>query len=207
MKLWEIGDDIRELNEALEAMEGDVSDERVGEIIDAWFKRNEENLENKLDGYGKLIRNTESSAKTRRAAAERFKEEYDRICALATTDEGLVKRLKNRLKEFFKAFPDVDRQTSLFKFWIQRNGQGSLTMMPEYEGEEGAKKLPKKYQRQITVVNSEVLIKDLKAVTAALEKAEAEEDQNQSQLSVLRAELAELSRYGAYTVGDHLRMK
>lgn len=113
--LYEIGEDLRALEDLITEMDGDITDEAVEETIDKWIAENAEKLESKLDGYGMLIRNRSSIADAR-------KKEADRLQQLANSDLRLVDRLKNRLLVFFQIHKKDRIETEKFKFWRQRNG-------------------------------------------------------------------------------------
>lgn len=112
--LFEIGADMRALEDLLTEAGGDVTEEQFA-AVDAWFAENAASLRGKLDGYGALIRELEGRAKIRR-------EEAARLTALAQTDENAVKNLKSRLLYFMQEQGEAKLESNLFKFSVCANG-------------------------------------------------------------------------------------
>lgn len=113
--LYAIKADLDALKDLLYEVGGDVTDADADAAITAWLHETDEALRSKLDRYAALIRELESSATSRKV-------ESDRLASLATTDLNTVKRLKDRLQEFFEA-EGMDRYETLrFKFTLAGNG-------------------------------------------------------------------------------------
>jgi len=72
MRLLDITDDMQALDDLLAEVDGDVSDPRVAETIEAWIVELDSNLETKLDNYAALIQTMRARADIRRAEAERL---------------------------------------------------------------------------------------------------------------------------------------
>lgn len=151
--LYEITDDVRALDALLDDLAGDVSDDQVEAAIDAWFKENERNIDQKLDGYGVVIKNREYLAEARKAEAKR-------LLDLGSTDMNLIKRLKERIRDFLIANPDSKkgpkRETERFKFWVQKNGQRSMYMDPRLTVDD----LSSHYIKTIQVIDQDALRRD-----------------------------------------------
>ena len=96
----------------------DDAGEMTGEIdttIDDLLKELEGSIEAKVENYCWLIREIEGRAAIRLLESKRIK-------ALATTNENLVKSLKERLKFFFEA-PSIQKlECKTFKVSIANNG-------------------------------------------------------------------------------------
>jgi hypothetical protein len=154
--LYEIGEDIVALSNALDELGGDISDPEVAEAIDEWLLENRTNLAAKLDGYASLIRELEARADARKVEAKRLAE-------LARYDENKANRLKERLRLFFEEQGMKKVETARFSLTLANNG-GKIPVIvddeiaPEY--------LPEGYRR----VKYEP---DNDAIRAALERGES----------------------------------
>ena len=96
----------------------DDAGELTGEIdttIDDLLKELEGSIEAKVENYCWLIREIEGRAAIRLLESKRIK-------ALATTNENLVKSLKERLKFFFEAQSIQKLECKTFKVSIANNG-------------------------------------------------------------------------------------
>lgn len=157
--LYDIGAEMQALEEYLESIDGDISDPKFEEMIDDWIKTNADMLASKLDNYGMLITNRLSEKLAQETEAKRLSER-------AAANGAFVVKLKERLRDFFLARNIKRVDGTLFKFWTQKNGQRSMTLALEYEGEEGAKKLPKIYQKVVIVPRSDLIRQDLAEIEA-----------------------------------------
>lgn len=143
--LFEIGQDMEALDNLLEELGGDVSDEVVFAAIDGWLNENAENLKEKADRYGALIQQRLAIAKAR-------KEEAARIAALGAADERFGKALKARLKVFMEEHKMQKFETETFKFAIQANGGlRALNLLCE------AKDLPERFVELVPQPRNDVL--------------------------------------------------
>lgn len=106
MTIFDIGDDIRALHDLLTEMDGDITE--FEQEIDRWLAENTENLHQKLNSYGSLLREFEARADARAAEAAR-------ITALAEFDERQAARLKARLKLFMDSMGLSKIETLKFK--------------------------------------------------------------------------------------------
>lgn len=172
--LYEINDNIRALDTLLEELGGEVTDEQAEQAIDQWILENEIALEDKLDGYGMLIKNREAKAKLRKAKADTFKEEYERLNALAKTDSNIVTRLKDRLKWFFNDRGIVSKETDGFKFTVCANGGAqSMWFNEDFQSPELVTQLAPEYQRVITIPDMEKIKTDATRLQALDEQYRA----------------------------------
>ena len=90
MRLIDISADMQALDDLLAEVGGDVSDPKVGEIVDAWFNELDHSLTAKIDNYAALI-------STMRARADIRKAEAERLARRAQVDEASADWLASRL--------------------------------------------------------------------------------------------------------------
>jgi hypothetical protein len=125
--LYQIGADMAALDALLCEVGGDVSEAEAEAAINDWLEQNCENLREKLDDYGAVMRAMEADAAFCR-------EEASRLLDRATVRENNVKRLKERLRWFFEA-QGIDKvETPRFRFSLANNGGKvpvSVTIPPE----------------------------------------------------------------------------
>lgn len=144
---------MKALDDLLLEIGGDLTEAQVNEAIDNWLQENQNNLEQKLEGYGKLIRSKDA---TQKALAE----ERDFYGKKATVEKNGVERLKKRLLEFFTDQNITEIQSGNFRFKVTQNGgTASLVIDEEYD----LKKIPKRFFKQVL---------DEDAVRKALESGE-----------------------------------
>lgn len=200
--LFEIGEDIRALAELLEDVDGELIDGASEEAIDRWFKENQTNLADKLEGYCWLIKEKDHLAKIR-------KEEERRINALRKTDERTVNRLKERLRLFFKSADIQKTETRSFKLWVQRNSAPSLSVTDELD----PTLLPSRYQKIVVVMDRAAIgldaeeLYNLEQVCTGdgLHPGSPEEIAVQERIRLLREQLAGIAHMNP--PGEHLRIK
>jgi hypothetical protein len=113
--LYQIEEDMQAFMDLMFEVGGDVSDEEADAAITAWMEENEENLAQKLDGYGAVIRELEADASACQA-------EVERLAARATARRNAVARLKERLRDFLQRHDTKKVQTPRFTFARQANG-------------------------------------------------------------------------------------
>lgn len=121
--LYDIGDDMRTLDALMDEAGGEVTDEQVEAAVDQWLVENKENLLDKLDGYGAVIKNREMYAAAQKA-------EKLRIGKLQSANENTIKRLKDRLLRFFleHGINEIQRGKR-FSWWTQDNpGEAPLIL-------------------------------------------------------------------------------
>lgn len=119
--LFQIGDDIRALDDLLFELEGEVTDTEIEAAIDQWLAENKDNLFAKIDGYCALIGEREALAKARQDEAQRLSD-------LAQHDTNRVTRLRARLKAFFELHDITKMETHHHKLTIAKNG-GTLPLI------------------------------------------------------------------------------
>lgn len=153
--LYEIGEDLRALDELLSEVGGDVSEADAEQAIDQFLAENRDALATKLDGYGAVLRAMEADAAFCEAEAARLSER-------ATVRRNNVKRMKARLCQFFEAHGIPKVETPRFRFALTANGGKaplSVTIPPDA--------LPEPYRVERVVYSA-----DNDAIRAALEAGE-----------------------------------
>lgn len=106
----------------------------------------QDDLESKLDGYGKIIRTLESEAVM-------LKEEEARLAARRRHAEASAKYMKERVKDTLDLRGgDRKLKTKLFSYWVQKNP-------PKLEVDCPVELLPDAYQKH-TIVADTAAIKD-----------------------------------------------
>lgn len=160
--LYEIGEDMRDLEILLEDIGGEIPDSATESLIDAWLEANAKDLEEKLNGYGKIIVNETAKAKVRRAQADALKEEMQRLDGLATAGENIVTALKSRLNQFFTDRKWTMKETELFKFRQQANG-GVAPLVYSERIKEDPRLLPAEYIEDVPKIKTDQLREDLES--------------------------------------------
>lgn len=150
MNLFEIGEELEEIAEALRDAEGVVDDGP----LEAWFDSVMNARDEKLDRYCGLIKSLEGMTAIR-------EEEIKRLQALVKGDQATVKRLKDRLRIF------VDGQggkveTSLHKLSVVKNG-GKVPVLYPGEWAEDPTQAPESYHRRTIQLDVEAIRESLEA--------------------------------------------
>lgn len=152
--LYTIGMDLNAIEDIMEGLGGDVSDEEVDQIITAWMTENQEHLGDKIDGYCNMIEMFKDRA-TRRA--ERAKQ----MAALAKSDETQSKRLIDRILEFMVAHKIDKIETDVRKVTTPKvGGKNTLVLDKSVQVEDFAASHQKR---------TEVIRPDNDAIRADLE--------------------------------------
>ena len=113
--IFEIADEYRALDTMLEEVGGDVTDPAVSEYIDNLFTDLDDQLETKVEGYCRLIKEAEARSKAR-------KEEADRMMNRSRTDANMAKGLKQRLQLAFDVMGIKKVETDRFRVSVATNG-------------------------------------------------------------------------------------
>jgi hypothetical protein len=116
--LYEISKELSALEALLIESDGEIPDEAFEQHLDATTEQCDE----KLASYCKLIRNLEARASVRQAEADAFRQEVNRLEALAEADLKAVKKLKERLKWFWQAHDLGKVEVGGFRINLQANG-------------------------------------------------------------------------------------
>ena len=129
MTLYEIGEDVRALNEMLEELGGDISEPEIEAAFDVWFAEVKTNQIAKVDAYCALIREFEAKSDARANEAAR-------LLKLSHADSDAADRLKKRLKWFMDATEQAKIETPRFKVAVQKNG-GTIPLIvnPAWEAD------------------------------------------------------------------------
>lgn len=152
--LFDLSQELHDLYDHLEALEGDVTDPDVERAIDAWFDRLGKKREEHLDNYAALIRELEARAEARR-------EEARRLADRARRDAGRADYLKHRLVSFLQEHGLKTVETRRYRLTVARSG-GKPPVLLKAEPEQ----LPPEFQR-VTVDA------DLTAIRDVLERGES----------------------------------
>lgn len=146
--LWRLGDELSEVERALDDMEMTADDRQAA--IDAYLD-GAEDLKAKVDGYCALVRHREATAKAR-------KEEADRLLALAQADTNAARSLKERLQLFMTCHGLERLETPRFKVAVVRNGG-----VPPMELLVDPEALPPEYQRVTIAADTAAIRAELEA--------------------------------------------
>jgi len=111
MTLYEISEDLQEIESRLIEAGGELPDED----FEAWFDSIKDQRNAKLDSYCALIREIETRTKARETEAKRLLE-------LAASDTKAADRLKDRLKWFFEKHALTKLETPRFRLGLQNAG-------------------------------------------------------------------------------------
>jgi len=132
--LYDISNDLLELESILMEAGGDVTDPEADEVVDRWLEACGAR-DDKIDAYCSLFREFETRAKARETEASRL---FD----LASADLNAAKRLRERLLYFFELHRISKLETDRFRLTVANNG-GALPLFVDGEPEA----LPEEYQR------------------------------------------------------------
>lgn len=88
--LYDITTDMRQIDELLTTLEGDISDPAIEEAITEWIAEMDSDLKTKVDGYAAYVTELLALAAARKDEAKRLRDR-------AAVNENAAKRLKERL--------------------------------------------------------------------------------------------------------------
>ena len=138
------------------AQQGDLDDDMQA-MLDGALANLADDIEVKLEGYAKVIKNFESDI-------EGLKKEEDRLAGKRKTLENRVKSMKTAMRDAMIATGKLKVKGDLFSFTV-RNNAPSVVMDEQY-----IENIPKKYLvPQEPKIDRKLLAEDLKADGAALE--------------------------------------
>ena len=138
------------------AQQGDLDDDMQAMLDDA-LANLADDIEVKLEGYAKVIKNFESDI-------EGLKKEEDRLAGKRRTLENRVKSMKTAMRDAMIATDKLKVKGDLFSFTV-RNNAPSVVMDEQY-----IEDIPEKYLiAQEPKIDRKLLAEDLKADGAALE--------------------------------------
>jgi hypothetical protein len=120
--LYNISADLSALEELLFEAGGELPEGEAEAAIDAWFEELGARRDAKVDSYCQLIRNLEARAELRRAQAQPFLTEANRLMERARVDTNAVSRAKGRLLAFFERHHIATLETERFRVVAQANG-------------------------------------------------------------------------------------
>ena len=138
------------------AQQGDLDDDMQAMLDDA-LANLADDIEVKLEGYAKVIKNFESDI-------EGLKKEEDRLAGKRRTLENRVKTMKTAMRDAMIATGKLKVKGDLFSFTV-RNNAPSVVMDEQY-----IENIPEKYLiAKEPKIDKKLLAEDLKADGAALE--------------------------------------
>lgn len=138
------------------AQQGDLDDDMQAMLDDA-LANLADDIEVKLEGYAKVIKNFESDI-------EGLKKEEDRLAGKRKTLENRVKSMKTAMRDAMIATGKLKVKGDLFSFTV-RNNAPSVVMDEQY-----IENIPEKYLiAQEPKIDRKLLAEDLKADGTALE--------------------------------------
>lgn len=138
------------------AQQGDLDDDMQA-MLDGALANLADDIEVKLEGYAKVIKNFESDI-------EGLKKEEDRLAGKRRTLENRVKSMKTAMRDAMIATGKLKVKGDLFSFTV-RNNAPSVVMDTYY-----VYNVPEKYLiPQAPKIDRKLLAEDLKADGAALE--------------------------------------
>lgn len=152
MNLFEIGEELERIADALRDAEGVVNDG----LLEEWFDSVMEARDQKIDRYCNLIKSLEGMAAIR-------EEEIKRLQALVKGDQATVKRLKDRLRIFVEG-QGGKVETPLHKLSVAKNG-GKVPVHYPGAWAESPSEAPEAFHRRRIEL-------DVEAIRASLEAGE-----------------------------------
>lgn len=157
-RLFDIAADLRALEQLLYETGGDVSDEDVESVIDAWLHETHEAEAQKIDRYCALVRELELRAENRLREA-------GRIAKHAKADEAAAERLKARLKAYLDVTGKKKVEGLRFVVKVVGNGGKAPIVWDDPEKQKHPALLPKEFQR----IPPQEPVPDMTAIREALE--------------------------------------
>lgn len=152
MNLFEIGEELERIAEALRDAEGVVD----GSPLEAWFDSVMDARDEKIDRYCSLIKSLEGMVAIR-------EEEIKRLQSLVKSDQAAVKRLKERLRIFVEG-QGGKVETPLHKLSVAKNG-GKVPVHYPGAWAESPSEAPEAFHRRRIEL-------DVEAIRASLEAGE-----------------------------------
>jgi hypothetical protein len=151
--LFKIGQDMQALDDLLEAIGGDVTDEALDAVIQEWLEENAQNLAGKVDNIVRFHKDLTARAKAKRELAR----EYD---ALARFDEKKAERLKTRLLDFMQERGWDLMEGNVHKVTVTLNGGKRPVIVPD---ELDLAKVPREFIIETPSLDKEKVYEALKA--------------------------------------------
>jgi hypothetical protein len=147
--LYEIRGDCIALDEILLECDGDITAPEAEKVVMKWFDEVGEDLTDKLEAYGEVIREMESRALVRRMEGER-------LLAQAKVQENSAEGLKERLLWFMNDRGLGKVETDKFRFSVAKNG-GQLPLIIDEA------RVPEHFQRQEWFIDKDKIREHLMA--------------------------------------------
>lgn len=151
--IFDISDDLLALDELLTENDGEITDDAVGEALEAWFDDLGAERDAKIDNYCRLIASIESRAQARAV-------EVARLDNLIETDQNAATRLKMALYNFMVVQGITKLETPLHKLTVASNGGKPPLIIPDSWREDAAN-APEAYHRISIKLDTEAIRADL----------------------------------------------
>lgn len=135
--IWNIADDFTEFESLIESIDGDITEEQAEQLA-KFYESLDEELDKKLNNYGRFYRNLT-------AAGNACIEESDRLKALGESKLKKAEFLTERLKRVFK-FKDWKEKSTTFFTFVRKGSGGSAPVQIAKEYEEKPELLPRQFQ-------------------------------------------------------------
>ena len=125
-KLYEITDDLKQIEDLfLNAVDENGEPRDLTPEEDSFLKEclnlSEDELKEKLEGYGKIIANLKFDADTIKAEADLIKKEYERLASKAKAAENRVTSLKSYILWAFNTLKIDKVKTPSFTVFLKKN--------------------------------------------------------------------------------------
>jgi hypothetical protein len=137
LTLYGIADELVAINDMLEESGGELTD-----AIEAALDALEGAFAAKAEAIVRLIQAETNQAKQRAGLAQPFKDEADRIFALAKVNESKADSLAKYLHRQMERLKMQRIETDWFKAWVQKNGRPSIQWTRD------VRELPAIYRRE-----------------------------------------------------------
>jgi hypothetical protein len=151
--LFDIGEEMLELERYLESLDGDVSEPGVDEKVMAWFKNLGDAQATKIDNYIALMRKWEGEAAAAKAEIDRYKKSVQ-------VRENRVERFKEKLKEHMEATHQKKIETATGRTVAIQNKGGKV---PMFVDDVDPTTVPAAYQKIAIEIDNEAVRKDLES--------------------------------------------
>ena len=177
--IFDIDAELDQIAEAFDTLEeGGVEDDVKAAVL-AYFGGLLDERDQKLDRYAGLIAAKAAAASIRKAEADAYQAEADRLKGLAKADDNAAKSAKRYLQILFESKGWTKIETKFHKFWVQANGgKPPVRLAPGL---------------------------DPNAVDARFQKVTVEIDEGAVREALLAGEVLEFAELAP--VGSHLRVK
>lgn len=191
--LWEIGDDLRALDDLLYEVGGDVSEAEAEAAIDEWLTETRRAEADKVDAYAALIKTFEARAKAKKAEARHLQDR-------ARIEENAAKNMKERMKLYLEAKGERKVDGNLHGFTVAGTGGRAPVDIDDVD----ARELPTPYRRARMVLLHPT-DETLDALEDQCQRLDVEPDKDAIREALEAGEDLPFARLGER--GTHLRVR